>query len=75
MTLDANEAIPPTNDRMPVLLRPEDHELWLRGGIQDLIRLMYQQPFAAERLQVQRTDNAWRSRAPPPGSEPQLGLI
>ena len=75
MTMDANEAIPPTNDRMPVLLDPEDHDAWLHGSIQDVIRFMYRPPFAADRMLVQRTDDAWRSGSPPPGSERQAALL
>lgn len=75
MTMDANEAIPPTNDRMPVLLDPEDHETWLHGGIQDVIRFMYRPPFAADRMRVQRTDELWRSGAAPPGDDLQITLL
>lgn len=58
-----------------MLLDPEEQDLWLHGGIQDIIRFMYRPPFAAERLRVQRTDDAWKSGALPPGTEPQLALI
>jgi putative SOS response-associated peptidase YedK len=75
MTMDANEAIPPTNDRMPVLLDPEEHRLWLHGDIQDVIRFQFRPPFAASRFRVQRTDDSWRGVAPPPGTEPQLALF
>ncbi len=75
MTMDANAAIPPTNDRMPVLLDPADHDAWLRGSIQDVIRFMYRPPFDAQRLKVDRTDDAWRSGVAPPGTEPQLALL
>jgi putative SOS response-associated peptidase YedK len=75
MTMEANAAIPPTNDRMPVLLDPEDYDAWLHGGIQDVIRFMYRPPFAAERMVVQQTEDPWRSGAAPPGSEPQLALL
>lgn len=65
MTMEANEAIPPTNDRMPVLLEPGEHELWLRGSIQDVIRLQYRAPIAADRMLVDRTEDPWRSGVPP----------
>lgn len=75
MTMAANEAIPPTNDRMPVLLEPADHEAWLRGDIREVIRFMYRSPFAAERMEVVRTEDPWRSGVAPPGTEPQLALL
>ncbi len=75
MTMEANATIPPTNDRMPVLLDPADHQQWLHGSIQDVIRFMYRAPFNAERMKVDRTDDAWRSGAAPPGTEPQLALL
>lgn len=75
MTMDANAAIPPTNDRMPVLLDPGDWEAWLRGGVQEVIRFMYRPPFDAARMRVQRTGDSWRSGIGPPGSEPQLALL
>jgi putative SOS response-associated peptidase YedK len=75
MTMAANEAIPPTNDRMPVLLEPDEHDAWLHSGVQDVIRFMYRPPFAADRMEVVRTDDAWRSGAAPPGTEPQLALL
>lgn len=31
-TTEANELLAPYHDRMPVILRPEDYELWLNGG-------------------------------------------
>lgn len=75
MTMEANAAIPPTNDRMPVLLDPEDYDAWLHGGVQDVIRFMYRPPFDAARMRVQHTDDAWRSHIAPPGTEPQLALL
>jgi putative SOS response-associated peptidase YedK len=75
MTMEANAAIPPTNDRMPVLLDPVDYDAWLHGSIQDVIRFMYRPPIDARRMRVQCTDDLWRSMAPPPGTEPQLALL
>lgn len=74
MTMQANAAIPPTNDRMPVLLEPEEHNLWLHGGIRDVIRSQFRAPVAAERMDRLITDDPWRGDARPPCSE-QLGLL
>jgi len=75
MTMEANAAIPPTNDRMPVLLDPHDYDAWLHGGIQDVIRFQFRPPFAAERMEVQQTEDSWRSKAPPPGTQAQALLL
>ena len=65
MTMDANTAIPPTNDRMPALLDPDEHDAWLRGAIQDVIRFQYRPPVSADRMVHDRTDDLWRSGVPP----------
>ena len=73
MTMEANAAIPPTNDRMPVLLGPHEYERWLHGPINDVIGFQFRKPFAAERMEVLRTNDRWRSgKLPKP---PQLSLL
>lgn len=74
MTMEANSAIPPTNDRMPVLLESAEIEKWLRGSIKDVIEFQFRAPIASERMDVLHTDDAWRSGAPPPAGE-QIGLL
>ena len=74
MTTEANAAIPPTNDRMPVLLEPGEHERWLHGSIEDVIGFQFRPPFSAHRMIVQRTDDLWRSGAPPPAAT-QIELL
>lgn len=73
LTMAANAAIPPTNDRMPVLLDPEDYDRWLHGSIQDVIAFQFGKPFAAERMAVERSDDPWRSDGLP-SRQPQLAL-
>jgi putative SOS response-associated peptidase YedK len=75
MTMEANTAIPPTNDRMPVLLDPQDYDRWLHGSIQDVIAFQYGAPFAAERMVIERTEDLWRSDGLPPSARPQLALL
>ena len=75
MTMEANEAIPPTNDRMPVLLDPHEYDQWLRGGIQEVIRFQFRPPFPASRMVVQQTEDRWRSRSPPPDAASQMTMI
>lgn len=44
LTTEANEVLRPVHDRMPVILHPDDYELWLGGGererglLKDLLR-------------------------------------
>jgi len=74
MTMEANAAIPPLNDRMPVLLEPGEIDAWLHGSIQDVIRFQFRPPIAAERMVVIHTGDAWRNGGLPP-SLAQMPLI
>ncbi|NIJ09399.1 putative SOS response-associated peptidase YedK [Sphingomonas vulcanisoli] len=75
MTMAANDVIPPTNDRMPVLIEPHEYDRWLHGSIKDVIWFQHRPPFAGDRMTVERTDDLWRSGVGPPGSAPQLALL
>lgn len=75
MTMDANAAVAPTNDRMPVLLDPQDHDRWLNGSIRDVIGFQFGQPFAAGRFLIEATEDAWRSGKLPATAHPQLALL
>lgn len=72
MTMTANEAVMPTNDRMPVLLDKHDYERWLHGSISDVIGFQFRAPFHADRLVVEQTKARWRSDGLP---STQLGLL
>lgn len=74
MTMEANAAIPPTNDRMPVLLESNEWGAWLHGGIRDVIGFQFRPPIAAARMSVIHTNDAWRSGKLPPPAE-QLSLL
>ncbi|WP_449470070.1 SOS response-associated peptidase family protein [Sphingobium chungangianum] len=73
MTMAANSAVMPFNDRMPVLLDPHEWDRWLTGGIRDVIWFQHRLPFDADRMLVQQTDDLWRSGKPP--VPPQLSLL
>lgn len=75
MTMEANAAIPPTNDRMPVLLEDHEWDQWFDGTIRDVIRFQFRAPMAGDRMRVERTADLWRSGARPPGGAPQLALL
>jgi putative SOS response-associated peptidase YedK len=75
MTMEANSAIATTNDRMPVLLELHEHERWINGSIQNVIRFQLREPLAGERMIVDRTDERWRSEGLPSKTEPRMGLV
>ena len=63
LTTAANDVVRPVHDRMPVLLRPEDHAAWLDPGRQhaeELLPLLA--PFPAE-LMTAAAVGAWVSDA------------
>lgn len=74
MTMEANAAVMPTNDRMPVLLDPHEHDRWLHGSIADVIQFQFRAPIEAWRIEVTPTDYRRRSGKLPPMAE-QLGLL
>lgn len=69
MTMDANEAVMPTNDRMPALLEPHEWERWLKGSIEDVIEFQFRAPFAANRMIVEQTNDRWRSEGLPSNAQ------
>jgi putative SOS response-associated peptidase YedK len=75
MTMAANAAIPPTNDRMPVLLDGHEYDLWLHGSVRDVIRFQHREPFAADRMIVERNGDRWRSGAAPSRLATQLAVL
>lgn len=75
MTMDANEAIMPYNDRMPVLLEPHEYERWLHGTIKDVITFQFRAPPPSDRFTIEHTDHLWRSGKLPPTAQPQASLL
>lgn len=65
MTMKANEKIRPLNDRMPVLLEPEEYERWLHGSIEDIIAFQYREPPPSDEFAVLKTRDRWQSGTPP----------
>jgi putative SOS response-associated peptidase YedK len=51
LTTEANEVLRPVHDRMPVILHPDDYEMWLGGNARelDLVREMLR-PYPAEEM-------------------------
>jgi putative SOS response-associated peptidase YedK len=75
MTREANAAIPPTNDRMPVILEPHEWASWLHGSIEDVIRFQFQPPIAPDRIVIERTEERWNSHGLPARVSPQMALL
>jgi putative SOS response-associated peptidase YedK len=75
MTMTANAAIPPTNDRMPVLLERDEYDRWLRCSIQDVIWFQGRDPFDARRMRVEHSDDLWNSKAAPLAPASQFALL
>ncbi|PZU05388.1 MAG: DUF159 family protein [Sphingobium sp.] len=75
MTMTANPAVMPTNDRMPVLLDPHEYQRWFQGSIQDVIAFQFREPFGESRMEVERTEDLWRSGTLPISGQPQLSFI
>ena len=74
MTMTANQAVMPYNDRMPALLDPHEYDRWLHGPIEDVIWFQHRPPFASERMVIEHTDDRWRS-GKPPASARQMALL
>lgn len=74
MTTDANELVMPYNNRMPVLLGPEDHDRWLHGTVTDVIGFQYRQPIASAAMTIEHSEALWRSGTAPQIRQPELTL-
>lgn len=55
---DANEAVAPVHNRMPVLLHADEHEQWLHGSLDDLVAFQ-KRKFPAELMLMERTSDLW----------------
>ncbi len=54
LTTDANEIMAPIHDRMPVILKPEDYDLWLDPKVRDVNLLKsLLRPYPSEEMIVQ----------------------
>lgn len=69
---EANEAIQPVHDRMPVLLMPDEQDRWLHGGFEDLLDLQARQ-VPPELVVMRRTDELWVRRKSAAGAAGSTG--
>ena len=74
MTMPANAAVLPYNDRMPALLDPHDYDRWLQGPVRDVIAFQFRAPFASGRIVIKHSEDRWRSGRPPEVVQPELAL-
>lgn len=59
---DANAAVAPVHDRMPVILHVGEHDAWLQGDIDD-VRAFHARVFPAELIAIARTHDPWLRRS------------
>lgn len=55
---DANEAVAPVHDRMPVLLHRDEYQQWLQGSFDDLLAFQ-KRGFPSNFIEVNRTTEPW----------------
>ncbi len=58
---DANEAIAPVHNRMPVLLHRDDYERWLHGSFEEAIAFQ-KRTFPPELIVMDRTTELWAKK-------------
>ena len=65
---DANAAVAPVHDRMPVLLHREDYQQWLHGSFED-VRAFQKRVFPPDLIEMERTSDLWVKKKTPPAQE------
>ena len=68
--VDATKELWDIHDRMPVILPPDAHDIWLRADAEEAMKLVTQYP--ADKLVVERTDDAWFARKAKPAEDATL---
>lgn len=63
---DANEAIQPVHNRMPVLLQSDEYEQWLHGSFDDALAFQ-KRTFPPELVTMERTSELWAKKKSAPG--------
>lgn len=58
--VDATKELGEIHDRMPVILHPDAHDIWLRASADEAMKLVTQYP--ADRLVLERTADPWFTR-------------
>lgn len=68
--VDATKELWDIHDRMPVILPPDAHDVWLRADAEEAMKLVTQYP--ASQLVVERTDDPWFARKAKPSESATL---
>ena len=68
--VEATEELWHIHDRMPVILRPDDHETWLHAPAEEAMALVGK--FPAEKLLLDQTDVPWFKRRDTEAEGPRL---
>ncbi|UDF29406.1 UNVERIFIED_ORG: SOS response-associated peptidase family protein [Roseateles sp. XES5] len=68
---DANAAVAPVHNRMPVLLQPDEYEQWLHGSFEDALGFQTR-VFPPELIEVERTPELWVRKKPAVDAPPTL---
>ena len=61
---EANEAVSPVHDRMPVLLHRDDYQQWLHGTFDDVLAFQ-KRVFPPNLIEVERTTDLWVKKKKP----------
>lgn len=60
---DANEAVAPVHNRMPVLLHRDEYDLWLNGRFEAILPFQ-KRVFPADLIEMERTSELWVKKKP-----------
>jgi putative SOS response-associated peptidase YedK len=75
LTMDANELVKPYNDRMPLLVGPNEYDRWLHGAITDVIAMQFRPPPPSESLIIHHTKDRWNSGIVPRALHAQQTML
>lgn len=68
---DANDAIQPIHNRMPVLLFPDEYDTWLNGTFEDLLAFQ-ERAFPPDLIEITRTEERWSKQKAAPSETATL---
>jgi len=68
---NANAAVAPVHDRMPVLLHREEYDQWLHGSFEDALAFQ-KRTFPVDGIEIERTQELWVRKNTASAEEPTL---
>ncbi len=60
---------------MPVVLMPLQYDQWLNGSVEEIITFQFGRAIAPERMEIDRTEDRWRSDGLPTRPDRQGSLL